>query len=107
MTEKQSNRFTDFSFGLKYDREVRWKKTKNGFLRHDQIYQLMNRKSYQLLNQRTTFCLTRVHMTLQNLHITLLTIFYLGQKEFICIYTHFHVSKIYESKLVSYYFEFE
>ena len=31
MTEKQTNKFTDFTFGQKYNREVRRKKTKNGF----------------------------------------------------------------------------
>ena len=37
MTEKQTNRFTDFTFGSKEDREVRWKKTKNGFHHHPHI----------------------------------------------------------------------
>ena len=37
MTEKQTNRFTDHSFGKKYDREIRWKKTKNGFHDHGQV----------------------------------------------------------------------
>ena len=31
MTDKQINRFTDFTFEFLYDREVRWKKTKAGF----------------------------------------------------------------------------
>ena len=31
MIEKQTNRFTDFTFGFLGDREVRWEKTKNGF----------------------------------------------------------------------------
>ena len=29
MTDKQNNRFTDFTFDILDDREVRWKKTKN------------------------------------------------------------------------------
>ena len=33
----QTNRFTDFTFGWKDDREVRWKKTKNEFHHHVQI----------------------------------------------------------------------
>ena len=37
MTDKQTNRFTDFSFGFLDDGEVRRKKTKNGFHHHDQI----------------------------------------------------------------------
>ena len=37
MTEKQTNKFTDFTYGLKDDRELRWKKTKNGFNHHGQI----------------------------------------------------------------------
>ena len=37
MTEKQTNRFTDLIFGQKYDREVRWKKTKNRFHHHGQV----------------------------------------------------------------------
>ena len=37
MTEKQTDRFTDFSFGEKFDREIRWKKTKNEFHDHGQI----------------------------------------------------------------------
>ena len=37
MTNKQTNRFTDFTFEFSDDREVRWKKTKNGFHHHCQI----------------------------------------------------------------------
>ena len=37
MTNKQTNRFTDFTFEFSDDREVRWKKTKNGFHHHGQI----------------------------------------------------------------------
>ena len=37
MTEKQTNGFTDFTFGSKDDREVNWKTTKNGFHHHCQI----------------------------------------------------------------------
>ena len=37
MTEKQTNRFPDFTFGEKDDREVRSKKTKNRFHHHGQI----------------------------------------------------------------------
>ena len=37
MTKKQTNRFTDFTFGFLDDKEVRWKKTKNGFYHHGQI----------------------------------------------------------------------
>ena len=37
MTEKQTNRFTDFTFGFLDDTELGWKKTKNGFHHHDQI----------------------------------------------------------------------
>ena len=38
MTEKQTNRFTDFTlFDFLDDREVRWKKTKNEFQHHGQI----------------------------------------------------------------------
>ena len=66
MTEKQTNRFTGFTFGLKYDRELRWKKTKNGFHHHGQILAwCYNKTFYQLLNRQTTFCLTRLHMTLK------------------------------------------
>ena len=47
MTEKQTNRFTGFTFGLKYDRELRWKKTKNGFHHHGQILAwCQNKTSY-------------------------------------------------------------
>ena len=34
MTDKQINRFTDFTFEFLDDREVRRKKTKNGFHHH-------------------------------------------------------------------------
>ena len=34
MTDKQINRFTDFTFEFLDDREVRWKKTKTGFHHH-------------------------------------------------------------------------
>ena len=37
MTEKQTNRFTDFTFGFSDDGKVRWKNTKNGFHHHGQI----------------------------------------------------------------------
>ena len=37
MTDKQNNRFTDFTFDFLDDREVRWKKTKNGYHYHGQI----------------------------------------------------------------------
>ena len=37
MTDKQSNRFADFTFDFLDDREVRWKKTKNGYHYHGQI----------------------------------------------------------------------
>ena len=37
MTEKKTNRFTDFTLSFLDDREVRWKKTKNGFHRDGQI----------------------------------------------------------------------
>ena len=37
MTEKQTNRFADFTFGFLDDGELRWKKTKNGFHHHGQI----------------------------------------------------------------------
>ena len=37
MTEKQTNRFSHFTFGFLDDREVRLKKTKNGFHHHGQI----------------------------------------------------------------------
>ena len=37
MIEKQTNGFTDFMFGQKDNREVRWKKTKNKFHYHGQI----------------------------------------------------------------------
>ena len=37
MTEKQTNRFTDFTFDFLDDREVRRKKTKNRFHHHGQI----------------------------------------------------------------------
>ena len=37
MTEKHTNRFTDFTFGFLDDREVRWKRAKNGFDHHGQI----------------------------------------------------------------------
>ena len=37
MTDKQNNRFTDFAFDFLDDREVRWKKTKNGYHYHGQI----------------------------------------------------------------------
>ena len=40
MIEKQTNRFADFTFGKKYDRKVRWKKTKNGFHHHGKILKL-------------------------------------------------------------------
>ena len=36
-TEKQTNRFTDFRFGLEHVGEVRWKKTKNRFYDLGQI----------------------------------------------------------------------
>ena len=66
MTEKQTNRFTDFTFGQRYDREVTWKKTKNGFHHHGQILAwCLNKTSYQLLNQQTAFCLKKLHITLQ------------------------------------------
>ena len=34
MTDKQINRFTDFTFEFLDGREVRWKKTKTGFHYH-------------------------------------------------------------------------
>ena len=37
MTEKQANRFTDFTFDFLDDKGVRWKKTKYGFHHHDVI----------------------------------------------------------------------
>ena len=37
MTNKQTNRFTDLTSEFSDDREVRWKKTKNGFYHHCQI----------------------------------------------------------------------
>ena len=37
MTQKQTNRFTDFIFGQKDDNGIRWKKTKNRFHDHGQI----------------------------------------------------------------------
>ena len=37
MTDKQTNRFTDFTFDFLDDREVRSKKTKNGFHHHVQL----------------------------------------------------------------------
>ena len=52
-------------------------------------------------NQQTTFCLTRLHMTLQ----TTLTSSYnivgflnLRQKAYICIYAHIDINKIHKSK---------
>ena len=41
MTEKQTNRFTDFTFGFLDDGELRWKKTKNGFHHHGQIIDMV------------------------------------------------------------------
>ena len=44
-------------------------------------------------------------------HITLLAFFNLRQKVYICIYTHFDITKIHKKaglkKLVTYYLEFE
>ena len=37
MTEKQTNRFTHFTFDYKDDRQVRWKKIKNGSHHHGEI----------------------------------------------------------------------
>ena len=37
MTEKKTKKFTAFSSDEKYDREIRWKKTKNGFHDHGPI----------------------------------------------------------------------
>ena len=37
MTEKQTNRFTNFNFDFLGDREVRWKITKNELHHHGQI----------------------------------------------------------------------
>ena len=62
MTEKQTNRFADFTFGFLDDREVRWKETKNGFHHHGQIYSYMVLEQNKLLNQQTTFWLTRLYM---------------------------------------------
>ena len=48
MTEKQTNRFTDFTFELKDYREVRQKKAKNEFHHHGQVIAMcrQNKKSY-------------------------------------------------------------
>ena len=37
MTDKQTNGFTNFTFDFLDDREVRWKKTENGFHHHGEI----------------------------------------------------------------------
>ena len=37
MTGEQINRYSDFKFGFLDDREVRWKKSKNGFHNHGQF----------------------------------------------------------------------
>ena len=37
MAETLTNRFTDFIFGLKDDREVGWREINNGFNHHGQI----------------------------------------------------------------------
>ena len=67
MTEKQTNRFTDFTFGQKDDTEVRWKKIKNGFNHHEVKLLLYGTRIKHLTtpNQQTTFYLTRLLMTLQ------------------------------------------
>ena len=55
MTEKQTNRFTDFTFGQKDDREkMEVNKDKSGFHHHEVKLQL-----HGTPNQQTTFYLTR------------------------------------------------
>ena len=73
MTEKKTNRFTDFTFGQNDDRDVRWKKTKNGFHNHGQIIAICARiKHLTTSNEQTTFCLTRLINTHDLVNIIIL-----------------------------------
>ena len=65
MTKKY--RFTDFTFGKEDDREVSWKKTKNGSHHHKVKLQQYGTRIKHLTtpNQQTAFYLTRLYKTLQ------------------------------------------
>ena len=65
LKNKLYNRFIDFTCGYKDDREVRWKKPKNGFIIMKSNYSYMVLELTSSFSWSTNHILTRLHITLQ------------------------------------------
>ena len=88
LKNKLYNRFIDFTCGYKDDREVRWKKPKNGFIIMKSNYSYMVLELTSSFSWSTNHILTRLHITLQT---TLTSSYYIAglfnlrQKVSVCL----------------------